>query len=90
MRTWQAWASLRAEAKLRPWLLKITVNICLEWRRGRYGKHQALSHPLTDDDAVELATIPFDPGTSDHTGSLDLRAAVNALRPDQRMVVALR
>lgn len=90
VRAWQVWATLRAEDNPRPWLLKITVNICLEWRRGRFGKQQALSQPLLDDDAGELATIAFDPGTSDHTGSLDLRNAVNALRPEQRIVVALR
>jgi RNA polymerase sigma-70 factor (ECF subfamily) len=34
--------------------------------------------------------LETDPGTSNHTGALDLRAAVNALPDDLRLVVILR
>src|SRR5690242_4747394 len=32
VRGWQAWATLRDPAAIRPWLLRITVNICRDWR----------------------------------------------------------
>lgn len=37
-----------------------------------------------------LATLETDPGTSDYTGALDLRAALNQLGYDMRVVVVLR
>jgi RNA polymerase sigma-70 factor (ECF subfamily) len=90
-RAWQAWASLRDPAAVRPWLLRITVNVCRQWQRGGFGRRVRASTPLPDElDDAALALLDADLGTSDHTGSLDLRAAVNALDPTLRVIVALR
>lgn len=90
LRAWQAWNTLEDVSKLRPWLLKITVNICLQWRRGRFGKHLQQTQPYDDTQESQLATLEADPGTSDHTGMLDLRRALNSLGDDMRMAVVLR
>ncbi len=90
MRAWQAWPTLRDIGAVRPWLLQITVNVCRQWRRGLKGQQQAHLQPLPDDDQNVLAFLEMDLGTSDHTGALDLRAAVNKLPGDLRVVVILR
>jgi len=94
MRAWQAWSTLRNVDAVRPWLLQITVNVCWGWRRGLKGQQRAHWQPLPDDSATQhghpLALLDTDPGHSAHTGALDLRAAVNALPTDLRLVVVLR
>jgi RNA polymerase sigma-70 factor (ECF subfamily) len=90
MRAWQAWPTLRNLDAVRPWLLHITLNVCRSWRRGLKGQQQAHWQPLPEDDSHLLALLELDPGTSDHTGALDLRAAVNALPDELRSVVTLR
>jgi RNA polymerase sigma-70 factor (ECF subfamily) len=90
MRAWQAWPTLRNREAVRPWLLQITLNVCRSWRRGLKGQQQAHLQPLPEDDSHRLALLELDPGTSDHTGALDLRAAVNALPDELRGVVILR
>ena len=90
LRTWQAWPTLRNRAAVRPWLLQITVNVCRQWRRGLKGQQQAHPHSLPDEDSQLLGLLDLDPGTSDHTGALDLRAAVNLLPAELRSVVILR
>ena len=90
MRAWQAWPTLRNGAAVRPWLLQITLNVCRHWRRGLKGQQQAHLQALPDDDSHLLALLDLDPGSSDHTGALDLRAAVNMLPDELRSVVMLR
>jgi RNA polymerase sigma-70 factor, ECF subfamily len=91
VRAWQAVDSLRQVEALRPWLLRIAVNVCRDWRRGRFGTARRLNAALDDMTEDEsLAVIAADPGTSDHTGALDMRRAVNGLDRDLRLVVALR
>lgn len=93
MRAWQAWPTLREEAAARAWLITITVNVCRQWRRGAYGRHARMTRPLPvgEESGEELlAILHADPGASDHLGSMDLRAAINQLRPEFRLVVALR
>ena len=91
VRAWQAWPSLRDAAAFRPWLLRITVNICRDWQRGRFGASRRLLEPLDGAASSDLlATIGDDPGASDHTAALDLRAAIHRLEPEYRVVVALR
>lgn len=94
MRAWQAWSTLRNVDAVRPWLLQITLNVCRQWRRGLKGQQQAHMQPLpedTDSDHLHLlAMLEADPGTSNHAGALDLRAAINALPVDLRLVVVLR
>jgi RNA polymerase sigma-70 factor (ECF subfamily) len=90
VRAWQAWDGLRDSNSLRPWLLRITVNVCRLWQRGGFGRRVRLVETLPDDGSELLAALDADPGASDHTGALDLRHAVNALGEDLRVVVALR
>ncbi|MGO8948329.1 MAG: RNA polymerase sigma factor [Ktedonobacterales bacterium] len=94
MRAWQSWSSLRSLEAVRPWLLQITVNVCRGWRRGLKGQQQAHLQALPEESDPQyrhlLALLDADPGTSLHTGALDLRAAVNALPSDLRLVVVLR
>jgi RNA polymerase sigma-70 factor (ECF subfamily) len=91
MRAWQGRSSLRDAAAFRPWLLRITVNVCRDWQRGRFGTSRRLLEPLDTSETVGLAAaLGSDPGASDHTAALDLRAAITRLDPDYRVVVALR
>ncbi len=94
MRAWQSWSTLRNLDAARPWLLQITLNVCRQWRRGLKGQQQAWLQPLPEELDGEqvhpLAVLDADPGTSNHTRALDLRAAINALPNDLRIVVVLR
>jgi RNA polymerase sigma-70 factor (ECF subfamily) len=94
MRAWQSWSQLRNPSSVRPWLLQITVNVCRQWRRGLKGQQQAHLQSLPEDTDMQhlhaLAMLESDPGTSNHTGALERRAAVNALPADLRVVVVLR
>lgn len=91
IRAWQAAPSLRGIAAVWPWLVRITINVCRDWQRGRFGTRRRLTESLPESASGELfAVITDDPGTSDHTGALDLRQALNTLDRDLRLVVALR
>jgi RNA polymerase sigma-70 factor (ECF subfamily) len=90
MRGWQAWPTLREKAAARSWLLRITVNVCRDWQRGRFGTRRRLTEPLYDDEAAPLALLGGDPGASDHANSMDLRGAIHTLGEDLRLVVVLR
>lgn len=94
VRAWRAWGTLRDVEALRPWLLRITVNVCRGWQRGTFGRQAHRTRPLPDDESdtgglESLSQIQADPGTSDYTGALDLRQAVNALPLHFRVVVVL-
>lgn len=90
VRAWQSWHTLRDTGALRSWLLRITVNICQDWRRGRFGTHRARTQPLLADEVLPLGLLGDDPGASDATGALDLRHAINQLDADLRVIVVLR
>ncbi|HLZ25597.1 MAG TPA: sigma-70 family RNA polymerase sigma factor [Ktedonobacterales bacterium] len=90
LRAWQAWDTLRNPGHARAWLLRITIHVCLDWQRGRFGTRRALTLPLFDDAPLPLAMLGADPGASDHTGALDLRQAINALDADLRAAIVLR
>ncbi len=91
VRGWQAWSSLRDRSSMRAWLLRITVNVCRDWQRGRFGTRRRLVESLDlGSDADPIALLGSDPGASDHAAALDLRQAVNSLDPDYRLVVVLR
>lgn len=90
LRAWQAWDTLRNPTLVRAWLLRITVHVCLDWRRGRFGTRRALTLPLLDDASPPLALLGADPGASDHTGAMDLRQAINTLDNDLRVAIVLR
>lgn len=89
-RGWQAWPTLRDTSAARSWLLRITVNVCRDWQRGRFGTRRRLTEPLYDDEAAPLALLGGDPGASDHAHALDLRGAIGTLDEDLRLVVVLR
>lgn len=91
LRAWQAWPTLRDPSVARGWLLRIAANVCKDWQRGRFGTRRRMNLPLIAGEGDEaLAVLNGDPGASDAAASLDLRAAVNALPPELRIVVALR
>jgi RNA polymerase sigma factor (sigma-70 family) len=90
VRAWRAWDTLRDAGSVRPWLLRITVNICRQWRRGGFGRRVRLVGPLPGENSELLAALDTDPGASDHVGAIDVRTAVNALDEDLRVIVALR
>src|SRR6185436_6617048 len=37
VRAWRSWDELRDREAVRSWLLRITVNVCHDWLRGRFG-----------------------------------------------------
>ena len=90
LRAWRHWGELRDPAAVRPWLLRITVNVCRQWRRGGFGARLRQTLPLTAEQMDLIAALDADPGASDHTGALDLRATVNHLPAQMRLIVALR
>ena len=88
VRAWQAWADLRELDSLRPWLLRITVNVCRQWYRGSFGTRRRMTARLPDEGSEFLALLDDDPG--DRVAALDLRRAINSLNDDMRLVVVLR
>jgi RNA polymerase sigma-70 factor (ECF subfamily) len=89
LRGMRSWGTLREVGALHTWLLRITYNVCADWRRGRFGTQRQLTQPLPEDDE-ELALLGEDPGSSEHAAVLDLRAAISRLDARLRVVVALR
>jgi RNA polymerase sigma-70 factor (ECF subfamily) len=92
LRAWRSWAELRDVAAARPWLLRITVNVCRSWLRGRSGAGRERETPLSDDDTpralYELATL--EPGANSWAELLDLREALLELPTEFKVVVTLR
>ncbi len=89
VRAWQNCASFRGDSSFRTWLVQIAINLALNFRRDRSRRRQ---EPLGD----EQTTLP-DPHTQHPTDRIahaetaeQLRQAVEALPPKQRMVVELR
>lgn len=87
-----AFATLREHSALRSWLLRITVNVCADWQRGRFGSDRRRTIPLEAERATLDARLPIedDPGTAEHAARLDLRAAINGLERELRLAVVLR
>jgi RNA polymerase sigma-70 factor (ECF subfamily) len=46
LHAWRGWATLRDEAAVRSWLLRITANVCGNWQAGHFGTHRRRSVPL--------------------------------------------
>src|SRR5579859_1488098 len=92
LRAWRAWPALRERDSARAWLTSITINVCRDWLRGRFGASRRLTEPLDETDGAPraLALLDSDPGASDHAAALDLRAAINTLDEDLRLIVTLR
>ena len=87
-RAWTAHEQLRDPLAARSWLLRITINVCRNWWKGRYGTRQRTRADLTD--AALLGIGLFDPGSSDAAASLDLRQAIRDLPEMDRLIVVLR
>lgn len=92
MRAWNGWAALREEGAVRSWLLRITVNVCHNWRAGHFGTDRSRTQPLgpESDEATAWPLVGLGPGTTEHATALDLRLAVMSLPGELRTVVALR
>jgi RNA polymerase sigma-70 factor (ECF subfamily) len=92
LRAWRAWPDLRERDAARAWLVSITVNVCRDWLRGRFGARLRLTESLAAENGEPraLAALDADPGASDYAAALDLRAAINTLDEDLRLIVALR
>ncbi|HET9111687.1 MAG TPA: RNA polymerase sigma factor [Ktedonobacterales bacterium] len=92
VRAWRAWPELRDRTAARAWLISITINVCRDWLRGRFGARRRLTESLTGDgdEPRAIAQIDADPGASDHAAALDLRHAITTLDEDLRVIVALR
>ncbi len=87
VRAWRGWSSLHDVAAARPWLLRITVNVCHNWRRGHFGTQQRLTTTL---DPSLAAAFSQEPGTSDHADTLDLYSGLASLNDELRTTVLLR
>jgi RNA polymerase sigma-70 factor (ECF subfamily) len=88
LRAWQAWGELRDAEAIRSWLLRITVNVCHDWLRGRFGTRVRRTESLDAGD--DIATLDLDPGRTHHAAALDLRGAINRLEKPLRVAVVLR
>ena len=92
MRAWRAWPTLREEGAARAWLLRITTNVCRNWRTGRFGAQRRATQSLDDSGAqAALQRVGVSgPGNGSHADALDLQRAIATLNDDLRWVVALR
>src|SRR5579884_2512185 len=81
VRAWQAWLDLPIDAHVRPWLLRIVANVCLDWQRGRFGTHQRLRDAIAMESDLAQTLLGGDPGSSDHADALDVREAITVLDP---------
>jgi RNA polymerase sigma-70 factor (ECF subfamily) len=90
LRAWRGWPTLRDPEAARPWLLRITVNVCRNWQAGHFGLHRRSTEPLEARPGDAGGANAGGPGTSDHAAALDLHDAIAGLNPDLRQAVALR
>jgi RNA polymerase sigma-70 factor (ECF subfamily) len=81
---WQRRSSLRDPENLEAWLSRILINKCRDRLRSRSrGRERVRS--------IELATLPsVDDGSQSAAVRDELGRAIEALNPDQRIVVVLR
>jgi RNA polymerase sigma-70 factor (ECF subfamily) len=89
LRAWRSWGELRDEEAIRSWLLRITVNVCHDWLRGRFGTRARRTQSL-DASEIEIAVLDVDPGATHHAAVLDLRGAINRLEEPLKIAVVLR
>ena len=89
VRAWQSWQGDPLRPVTRAWLLRITINGCLNWQKGHFGTRQRRTASLEDPGLSPFATADA-PGDDLHTATLDLRQAVERLPADLRVIVLLR
>lgn len=87
---WRRRADLRDPDAMRAWLLRITVNTCYNWLRGRNNPAGRYAQPLAEEPLLPEGLYASDPGASDHAIRLDLRQAIAGLEPESQQLIALR
>lgn len=86
-RAWQSFATLREVASARAWLLRITVNLCHNWRRHVASQGRAI--PLLDE-LAHVGPTAVDLGLAQYAAVLDVREAIRRLDTDHQQLIALR
>jgi RNA polymerase sigma-70 factor (ECF subfamily) len=86
VRAWRAFGSLREEAAFEAWFQRILVNICRDRLRSR-ARHRVIDvgHALMDADHPVVGD-----GTTEAAVRDAVTRALDALPPDERLVVTLR
>lgn len=87
-RAWRHRADLRDVEAMRGWLLRITANVCHNWRRDRDTPTRQQAQPLGE--TLPVFDTLADPGASDHALRLDLRQAIARLDREHQHLIALR
>ena len=86
-RAWQSFATLREAGAARAWLLRITVNLCHNWRRRVANQGGVI--PLLDE-LAHAGPAAVDVGMAQYAAVLDVREALRRLDADHQQLVALR
>ena len=86
-RAWQSFATLREAGAARAWLLRITVNLCHNWRRRVANQGGVI--PLLDE-LAHAGPAAVDVGLAQYAAVLDVREALRRLDADHQQLVALR
>ncbi len=81
-RSWQAWPTLRDQARFEPWFDRILVNIC----RDRLRKKRRFRIEELNDDLAVYIEDPFRAALA----RAEVDSLLHVLNPDQRIVVGLR
>lgn len=89
IRAWQAWPTLHDPRAVRAWFLRITLNVCHNWRKGRFGTRQRLTTSVDAHPGL-LAPAELEPGELPHVMRMDLYQAVEQLDEHLRQVITFR
>lgn len=81
-RSWQAWPTLRDQARFEPWFDRILVNIC----RDRLRKRRGVRVEELDEELAVYIDDPFKASLA----KAEVDSLLTVLTPDQRIVVGLR
>jgi RNA polymerase sigma-70 factor (ECF subfamily) len=81
-RSWQAWPTLRDQARFEPWFDRILVNIC----RDRLRKKRGIRIEELNDDLAVYIEDPFRAALA----KAEVDSLLHVLNPDQRIVIGLR
>jgi len=90
LRAWQHWHTLHDSSAVRPWLVQITVNVCRQWHRGRFGTRRRSTVSLASVDLEAMPLLAGDLNASDYAAALDLRQELENLPEHLRLIVVLR
>jgi len=87
---WQAARSFRPRAKVLTWLLRITTNVCLNYRRSRRLRRTRSLEAGGVSDVPGLESPPADSSSLSRDEAVHIRVAVADLPPGQRAAIVLR